>query len=89
MTKMEVLRQAYDLSVNGNFNHETGWSYAKFKAYVTEKTSIKKSLIMDIELPDGWWKMEIINLSDGLWDYYIPDTREEEKYLFRAEKLER
>lgn len=79
MTKGEVLKQVYDLSVHGNFNHEEKWSFSQFKKYVTEKFNNEKrnSIIMEIELPDGWWFFMIEKLQRGMWDYYIPDTREE------------
>ena len=80
MTKNEVLKQAYGLSVNGNFNHDSGWSYSKFKAYVDEKFNEnpeKYYIIMEIELPDGWWALKIMKIRDGLWDYFIPDTKEQ------------
>lgn len=84
MTKGEVLKQVYDLSVGGNFNHETGWSFSKFKSYVAEKFNSEKrqSIIMEIELPDGWWYLSILKIKDGLWDYYIPDTREENDSIY-------
>lgn len=40
MTKNEVLKQVYDLAVDGNFNHEGGWSFAKFRSYVEESFNI-------------------------------------------------
>lgn len=83
MTKSEVLKQVYDLSVNGNFNHEEHWPFSKFKSYVTEKINSKKSkhVVMEIELPDGWWYLRISQLKEGIWDYYIPDTREQNDEL--------
>ena len=79
MTKGEVLKQVYDLSVGGNFNHETGWSFLKFKSYVAKKFNSKKrqSIIMEIKLPDGWWALKIMKIRDGMWDYFIPDTKEQ------------
>ena len=73
MTKCEVLKQIYNLSVNGNFNHETGWSYSKFKSFVMEKFNSEKSssIIIEIELPDGWWYISIQKIGYGFWDYYI------------------
>lgn len=85
MTKGEVLKQVYDLSVGGNFNHETGWSFLKFKSYVAEKFNSKKrqSIIMEIELPDGWWALKIEKIKNGLWDYFIPDAKEENEMVLR------
>ena len=35
MTKGEVYKQVYDLSVHGKFNHQK-WSFLKFKDYCNE-----------------------------------------------------
>lgn len=90
MTKNEVLQQIYGLSVGGNFNHETGWSFSKFKSYIAEKFSDenRKSIIMEIELPDGWWYMSIVRMKIksnkyNFWDYYIPDTKEHNDELHK------
>lgn len=84
MTKNEVLKQVYDLAVDGNFNHEGGWSFAKFRSYVEELFNnvhpvegFMNTILMEIKLPDGWWFLSIMKLSNGMWDYYIPDTKEE------------
>ena len=86
MTKSEVLKQVYNLPVNGNFNHDSGWSYNKFKSFVEEKfkeNPEKQSIIMEIELPDGWWALKIEKIKNGLWDYFIPDTKEENEMVLR------
>ena len=35
--------------------------------------------VMEISLPDGGWYIYIIEYAPGEYDYYIPDTREQEK----------
>lgn len=84
MTKNEVLKQVYGLAVDGNFNHEGGWSFAKFRSYVEESFNnvhpvegFMNTILMEIKLPDGWWFLSIMKLSNSMWDYYIPDTKEE------------
>lgn len=78
MTKNEVLKQLYDLSVNGNFNHKGHYSFSGFKNLVDEKFCNRKSkCILEVELPDGWWYVIIKKLQNKMWDYYIPDSREE------------
>ena len=89
MTKTEVLKQVYGLSVNGNFNGEH-LSFTKFKSFVEETLDRKKkktndvyeSADMRIKLPDGVWFMSITRFRDGFWDYYIPETREDERRVF-------
>ena len=85
MTKNEVLKQVYDLSVNGNFNHENKWSFNKFKKYVDEALKKRSITVMEIELPDSWWFIAIgktpKNNNGYFWDYYIPETREEDNRL--------
>ena len=88
MTLREMIKQVYYLSVNGNFNHESGWSLSKFKRYLAEKfkDDNRETVIMEIELPDGWWFMEIKRMKINsyhwdCWDYYIPESREDNDRL--------
>lgn len=37
--------------------------------------------ILEAELPDGRWLVKAENLGRGMFDYYIPDTREQEAAL--------
>ena len=39
----------------------------------------KNKVVAEIHLPDGFWFFYIVRLNDGEFDYYIPDTREQEK----------
>lgn len=85
MTKNEVLKQVYDLAVDGNFNHEGGWSFAKFRSYVEESFNnvhpvegFMNTIFMEIKLPDGWWFLSIMQLSNGMWDYYIYPIHKED-----------
>ena len=42
-----------------------------------------KSFIFELALPDGWWHCKIVKYADRPdgYDYYIPETREQEKRL--------
>lgn len=86
MTKGEVYKQVYDLSVHGNFNHQK-WSFLKFKDYCNEKFNDDKrnSIFVEILLPDGWWYCAITRLkikNEIIWDYFIPDTKEEQDRMY-------
>ena len=48
--------------------------------------NVGDKLFMEISQPDGRWLFKITHYSDGEWDYYIPDTREQE-YKLTAEFL--
>ena len=88
MTKAEVMRQVYNLSVNGTFDGEH-LSFTKFKSVVEDtlerdkkKDEIFSVVEMKIKLPDGVWNMSITRFCDGSWDYFIPETREEERKVY-------
>mgnify|MGYP000034103481 CR=1 FL=1 len=86
MTKSEVYKQLYDLSVHGRFNHQK-WPFLKFKDYCNEKFKDDKrqSIIVEILLPDGWWYCAISHFkikNEVIWDYHIPDTKEEQERLY-------
>ena len=87
MTKNEVYKQVYDLSVRGRFNHQK-WSFLRFKGVCDTRFEDDNCnhIILEILMPDGWWHMVIHRLrihDDVIWDYYIPDTKDEENMLRR------
>jgi hypothetical protein len=82
MTIKEVCKQIYDLSVGGYFNGEkftlerlTNQIKSMFKGQLKGGNR----LVQQIALPDGWWYFYIVEYEKGQFDYYIPDTREQEK----------
>lgn len=88
MTKADVMRQVYNLSVNGTFDGEH-LSFTKFKSVVEdmlehtkEKSNLFDCAVIKIKLPDGVWNMSITRFCDGTWDYFIPETREEERKVY-------
>ncbi len=84
MTIREVCIQLYDLSVDGHFNGEK-FSQTQLINYVRNSFRPEvnlhgdNKLVMMIELPDGVWYFYIVQYDKGQFDYYIPDTREQEK----------
>ena len=84
MTSREMTRQVYDLSVDGKFrinSEEHKCSYNFFKSYVIDKLRHEPygRIIMQILLPDGWWDLYIYQHGKYEFDYYIPETREQEE----------
>lgn len=78
MTKLEVINQLADLSVNNIFNGER-FSKQRLNTYISKMCrNIGDSLVMNISLPDGDWYFRINRYSAGGYDYYIPETREQE-----------
>lgn len=81
MTKTEVINQVYDLAVDGFFNREK-FTKNEFKDAMNRWLTNTDRIVIEIALPDGWWHMEVYRLPDrtgrNMWDYYIPDTREQE-----------
>ena len=76
----------YNLSVDGNINRKK-MSFLEFKNFCNQKFDDPKrsSVFMEILLPDGWWYCFLMRLKVNkkiLWDYYIPDNKEEQKRLY-------
>ncbi len=88
MTLHDIASQLHNLSVDGFFNGEqftrTELEHA-IRAWMRgcETNKIKNTFVLEIALRDGRWLMTITkfaNTPDG-YDYYIPDTREQERRL--------
>lgn len=81
MTKTELVNQIYGLSVAGYFNGEK-FSLKRLNTYLGALCrNDGDKLFMRIALPDGEWLFKIVRYSTGDWDYFIPDTRDEEQKL--------
>ena len=81
MTKLELTSQLMNLAVAGYFNGEK-FSKARLNNYIGKMCrNVGDKLFMEISLPDGRWLFKITHCADGDWDYYIPDTREQENKL--------
>lgn len=83
MTLNEVSKQIRSIAVDGNINGERR-TISWVKTYLTKMVGDRnrKTVIMSILLPDGEW-LFTANYDGGMWDYYIPDTREQEDRLYR------
>ena len=81
MTKLELTTQLRNLSVDGYFNGEK-FTKERFNTYIGKMCrNVGDKLFMEISLPDGRWLFRITHCGDGEWDYYIPNTREQEAKL--------
>ena len=78
MTQLELVNQLADLAVDSRFNAEK-FSKKRLYTYISKMCrNIGDSLVMNISLPDGDWYFRINRYSAGGFDYYIPETREQE-----------
>ena len=81
MTKFELTTQLINLSVAGYFNSEK-FTKERLNNYIGKMCrNVGDKLYMEISLPDGRRLFRITHYADGEWDYYIPDTREQEAKL--------
>ena len=88
MTKLELTTQLMNLAVAGYFNGEK-FNKERLNNYIGKMCRNNgDKLFMEIALPDGRWLFKITHCADGDWDYYIPETREQEAKL-TAELLKR
>lgn len=84
MTLHEVTDQIFSLSLGHIINSE------KFSKQRLEKQIVMLTrpetgsnwYIFEICLPDGKWMAEVTQFRAGEFDYYIPDTREQEAFLW-------
>lgn len=89
MTLHDIASQLHDLSVDGCFNGEH-FTRAGLETAIRmwmrnpEHNKIKNRYVLEISLQDGRWLMTIDKISDSAdgYDYYIPDTRDEEGRLW-------
>lgn len=89
MTLREVSSQLFHLSVNGGFNRER-FTAKKLLDVLTahmqeaQFNPLPNTFVMEIELPDGWWFFTVNKYGDDSndYDYWIPDTREQEQKLW-------
>lgn len=82
MTLHEVSKQLYKLSCAGFFNgHKCRENelYEYLKSNLEDK-KIGSWLPIEITLDDGRWKMKVTKYAGG-YDYFIPETREQEERL--------
>jgi len=81
MTKAELVNQIYGLSVAGYFNSEK-FTKERLNTYISKMCrNVGDKLYMEISLPDGRWLFKITHYAASDWDYFIPDTREQEAKL--------
>lgn len=84
MTFTELTDQLYSLSVAspmGRFNAVPESNKAWIKSYLytifVRSGSNTDKAIIQISLPDGQWYCKITKFAEGQYDYYIPETREQ------------
>ena len=90
MTLKDVTNSIINISVGGYVNGE---KFSKTRLYNYLNAMFRANDDPDfirVEMPDGWWYTKVYKVHNlkGFYDYYLPDTREQEKELF-DEFLER
>ena len=88
MTIHEIATQLHRSSLGGHFNGEK-FTKQELEHYIHNCFSkgllrLENRLVMEIRLRDGEWLFTVdrfSNSTDG-FDYYIPDTREQENHIW-------
>lgn len=80
MTRNDMTNQIYDLS-NGIINGEK-LTKTLFTKMVKDHFDLFNELTLKLTLPDGDWFCKIHKWDNKEYDYFIPDTREQEKKYF-------
>lgn len=81
MTLHDVAHQLHSLSLAGFINSER---FSEQRLYTQLKAMLRDvgdQYIFEIALPDGKWMAKAERTRYG-YDYWIPDTREQEKVLW-------
>ena len=90
MTLHEITKQLFSLSTDNHFNGEHFTRHV-FKRYIinmmrtSETLKIRNTIVMEISLADGSWLFTVNKFADTPdgYDYFIPDTREQEARIWR------
>ena len=83
MTFNEMTKQIYDISHKHHINHETKKLIQfrkELKSYFDQATRLPTQIAFEMEMRDGYWYCVAIKSAWG-YDYYIPETREDEERL--------
>lgn len=82
MTIREMTKQVFDLC-GGKINGEqrTYSSFLRQVQIIFHGENAGKKITFTMELPDGEWFFEMIKVDDHLYDYYLPETRGQEKRM--------
>lgn len=94
MTFTEMAKQIYDLAVpsafeNGTrycFTSEKPWTYGHMVSHMKKMLDGNTSCLWPICLPDGRWTIRITHMGRGQWDYYLPDTKAQERRMIQEFK---
>lgn len=88
MTLKETAKRLFDQAIGGYFNGEKFTEKRLYDTIVSgmkncEYNAIKNAYVMQIALPDGWWYCKVTKYGNKAdeYDYYIPETREQEQKL--------
>ena len=88
MTLKDVAGQIYSLTSGGHVNGEN-YSKKQLENAIykwlqdAENNAIPNSYVIQMALPDGLWLTTVDKIPGG-YDYYIPDTRDQEQRLYQA-----
>ena len=85
MTKQEMLRQVFELAIPAKKGKKyictktNGYSFNRFKEHV-DKMGLSEygSCLVLVYLPDGCWTVKLFRVKKGQWEYFLPETREQE-----------
>lgn len=84
MTFNEATEQVFNLS-GGRINGEV-FTLNKYRNFVKREIAGKNKVIGKLILPDGEWPYKIYIPHKGIWDYYIPDNKEQAEDFIKHEQ---
>ena len=82
MTITEIAKQLNELTIAHYINGEK-FTYKRLETYIRKMLATSDSFILEICMGDGRWLTKIRRYGNKAdqYDYFIPDTREQEEKL--------
>lgn len=83
MTLHEVTSYLFNTSL-GHFINGEKFTRNELQTYIKRMTrpEVHKTMIIEVCLPDGRWLAEVTQFAPEEYDWYIPETREQEQRLW-------
>lgn len=88
MTLNEIAKQLESLTIDNFFNREKmprHWIGNQLNTHFVRGKS-NRPFVVEVALPDGWWFVKVYKVPNvpNCYDYYIPETREENEALWKS-----
>lgn len=81
MTITTIANQIHDMAIAGYINGEK-FTKKELSSCLRTWLKTKDQHIIEVSLPDGRWLCKVYRYAKNEYDYFLPDTREQERRLY-------